>query len=418
MIHKTDKTLETGKTQGTGGEDYETYYGNDAAYDSEAYGDFDLGEGEEAGEPAGPIDSNSVYREIEDLRTMAKGQGASADWLKQLEAKKTLVMQSASLSPEKRQEILASIRAELESMQEGLATDLEAAPARDELKKELQDLRKELGSETLDEETKKSLVEKCTDAEQALAKHDVEGASELYSEAKEGFEDAKTSAAETAKEKADERKATAKDLKDRIDHSTIPDDKKAGLKKRLEDLEKSWEGQEVDDDKVKEDLQAIEKDLKREKKVADLRQSFAGFSAKIPSFADSNLTYDLAEKFRKGIDTGDWSSFLAKLKDKNLDQDNLYHGVRQLVGTMFWSLAGGDEHKLELLLDLIPTDVRQAMIDVIMPKYADNNHWSSNPQERQSHGLYGGGKETAGRLQESMAKDDIQAELDSEAPSA
>ncbi|MCE9625700.1 MAG: hypothetical protein K8R69_09690 [Deltaproteobacteria bacterium] len=409
MISKTEKKQDGGKPIDSGANSY--YSDSYGLGDEEAYGDFDtLDEGESFGEPE-VLDSDSLYREISDLAATAKSQGVSADLLKQLEEKKSLLTQSAALSPDKRNEVLAGIAADLETLQASMSADLEQAPQRDALKKELQELRGELKSENIDEDTKGAVVKECSDAEQALKNHDLDGAENLYSEAKGEFDEAKSAAQEKAAQEKSDREGSAKELKAKIQDSNLPQDGKDALVQQVENLENSWQGQEPNPENVHDALKAIEKDYKHEKKVQSLKDALVGFATKIQTTGDEDMDkviQDLAGKFKAALDNGDWGSVLSMLQDKSVDQNALLMGIDQIVGILFYGMAGKDEKAFEQFLDLIPKDVRQAMINALKASPDYNRTCEVSPEDMEKLNIYGNTFATeASRLEESMQKEDI-----------
>lgn len=389
----------------------EEYFSDDYDLETEDYGDYEDFGLEEEPPAAGQVVAGDIYQEIDKLASLARSQGASPEVLKALEEKRRLALQSASFSPEKREALLEGLRSELGELEGRILADIEQAPAREELKKELQELRGELQSEIQDEDAKEEISELIEDAESALGKKDLETAQEKLDEAKSDLDAAKSEAKAEEKEAKDERKADFAGLKDKIEKSELSDAKKEELKKKVEALEAESKKAGVDAEKLAKDIEGLEKEVAREIKIVDLKKVFVGFAAKIPSFEDSKQTSELATLFEKGISTGDWSAFKAKLSDPNRNKDGTFHAVRQIVGTIYYALAGKDEAKLEEFLDLIPKDVRQAMRDVIMPTYAQNNHWSSNENDRSARYLYGNyGQEVAARLERSWEKDDIKGD--------
>lgn len=399
----------------------DSYTPEDYGIDSEIYAEY---EGFDMEEEL-PEESNTsvggggdIYREIEELSTFARSNGASAEIMKALEAKKSLAMQSAALSPEKREAILEGIRAELSELQGSIMTFVEQGPARDSLKKELQDLRGELQSEVEDGEQKESISKNIAEAEQALKNMDMESAQENFEEAKGELEATKEEfKAQKAENKA-EAESMLKDLEDKIEKSDIYDSTKEKLGKEVEAIRSQLDDEDVDFESIQTQLEALQKSASKELKITEMREAFTGFATKIPQFENAALTSSLAIDFANAMRSGDWSAFKSALNHfGSADANNTFHAVRQIIGTIFYDLAGSDETKLEQFLDLIPHDVRKAMYDKIMPTYAYNNHWSSNEPDRSARRLYGNyGKEVAARLEQSWQKDDIMVEENTSDP--
>lgn len=386
----------------------EEYFSDDYGLDTEDFGEYEDFGLEEVTVSAGAAPDGDIYQEIDKLTSLARNQGAGPEVVKALEEKRRLALQSASFSPEKREALMETLRSELSELEGRILSQIEQAPAREDLRRELQELRGELRSEIQDEDAKENISELIGDAESALKKQDLETAQEKLEEAKADLDAVKSEAKAEQKENEEERKAVFKELKDKIKSSELPETKKQDLQKKLDALETESKKKGIDAEKIGDDIEALKKEISKEVKMAEMRKSFVGFSSKIPSFEDSKLTSELATLFQKGIESGDWSAFKAKLRDPDRNQDNTFHAVRQIIGTMYYALAGMDEAKLEEFLDLIPKDVRQAMINVIMPKFAQNNHWSSNEADRSARYLYGNyGQEVAARLERSMQTDDI-----------
>ncbi len=392
----------------SGGEDY---FSDDYGLETEGYGDYEDFGLEEETAPAGIAPSGDIYQEIDKLASLARSQGASAEVLKALEEKRRLALQSSSFSPEKREALMETLRMELGELESRILADIEQAPARESLKKELQELRGELQSEIQDEDAQDDIAELIGDAEEALKKKDLDAAQEKLEEAKAELDTAMSEAKASKKEAKEAREADFKELKEKIKNSELSDAKKEELQKKVEALETESGKDDVDTEKLAEDVESLEKDISKEIKIAGMKKSFVGFPSKIPPFEDSAVTANLALLFQKGVETGDWSGFKKILQDPNYNKDGTFHAIRQIVGTIFYALAGKDEDQLEQFLDLIPKDVRQDMINIIMPHFAGNNHWSSNENDRSARYLYGNyGQEVAARLERSMKEDDIKGD--------
>ncbi|MCC6273293.1 MAG: hypothetical protein IT572_07485 [Deltaproteobacteria bacterium] len=391
----------------------EEYLSDNYGLETEDYGEYEDFGLEVETAPAGAVADRDIYQEIDKLTGLARSQGANPEVLKALEEKRRLALQSASFSPERREALRESLRIELGELEGRILMDIEQAPARESLKKELQELRGELQSEVQDEDAKEDISELIGDAETALKNKDLEAAQEKLEEAKADL-DAAVSEAKAEKEEAEaERNADFKVLKDKIKDSELSDAKKEELQTKLDALETDSKQKNVDTEKLRDDIEALKKEISKEIKMAGMRKSFLGFPSKIPPFEYAQITAGIATAFQKGIENGDWSEFMAWLQHPETSQDCKYHAIRQIVGTIYYALAGMDEAKLEEFLDLIPKDVRQAMINVIMPTYANNNHWSSNEGDRSARYLYGNyGKEVAARLEQSMQAEDIKGDAD------
>lgn len=388
----------------------ENYHPEDFSQDMEVYEAFE--DYESFGEPEAPTQSSGdIYREIDALSSYARSQGASAEVLKTLEEKKRLAMQSAAFSPEKREEILDEIRGSLNELQDKIHAAIESAPARESLRKELQELRSELQAELEDADAKKEISEKIAEAEKSLKNMDLEAAQENFEEAKSELDSLKEEVETQRAENNSEAEAMLKELQGKIESSKILDSKKEELKTKIEALKSQLGDRDLDFSKFQENMESLQNEVSKELKIATLRASFQGFATKIPAFENSTLTSELATKFANAMASGDWQPFLSALAEAgNKDASGTYHAMRQIVGTIFYDLAGGSEDQLEQFLDLIPTNVRKAMYNRIMP-YKDNNHWSSNETDRFNHRLYGNyGGEVANRLEQSWAKDDLTGE--------
>lgn len=169
----------------------EEYFTDDYGLEIEDYGDYeDFGMEEETTAPS-EASSSDIYQEIDKLTSLARSQGASAEVLKALEDKKRLALQSANLSPEKREATIETIRMELGELEGRISLEIEQAPARDALKKEIQELRAELESEVKDGDQKEAIEKGIQEAEAALSQADLEAAEESLGEAKEELETAK-----------------------------------------------------------------------------------------------------------------------------------------------------------------------------------------------------------------------------------
>ncbi|HEX5034723.1 MAG TPA: hypothetical protein VFW62_09600, partial [bacterium] len=199
-----------------------------------------------------------------------------------------------------------------------------------------------------------------------------------------------------------------------IEDSLVPEREKLRL---LQDLEEIKQGTE---DLTPKESQNRIKDLKNNfeilKSRTKLAGEFAGFSSKIPDFGDIKMTQALAGKISEAMQTGQWDGVLKRLDPnaKDVDKYNLFQAVRQIVGTLYYSLAGKDEGKLDLLLDLFPKNVRSAMTNC-MEGYLDNNQCNS-AEDRQAFYFYGSGQQTKDRLTESITKDNFETTVQEEAP--
>lgn len=177
------------KPMQSGGDEY---FSDDYGLEGEEYADYEsFGLEDEAALEAGPVPQGDIYQEIDKLTDLARSQGASPELLKALEEKRRLALQSASFSPEKRQELMDNLRMELSDLEGRIVADIEQAPARESLKKELQELRGELQAEVQDGDQKEAIEKQLEAAEEALTKSDLEAAEQGLEEAKEGIETAK-----------------------------------------------------------------------------------------------------------------------------------------------------------------------------------------------------------------------------------
>ncbi|MCE9625335.1 MAG: hypothetical protein K8R69_07795, partial [Deltaproteobacteria bacterium] len=210
------------------------YYADAYATDGGMDEEFGIDEGSEFESEAPTLDADGLTQEIDELKTFAQTQGAGTELLQQLEQKKKLALQTASLSPERRAEVLSEIQAGLETLHEAILAQVEQAPEREALKKEIQDLRGELKAEVLGEDAEKAIADKCEDAEKALKKMDVDSAQGLVEEVKDDLQTAKDDAKTQKQEKDSERKSAIEDMQKRIKKSDLSDEKKDEFTQKIE----------------------------------------------------------------------------------------------------------------------------------------------------------------------------------------
>lgn len=170
------------------------YFTDDYGLETEDFGDYEdfgMEMEEEDGAAAGETARGDIYQEIDKLADLARSQGASPEVLKAIEEKKGLALQSAGLSPEKREALIENLRMELGELEARLSLEIEQAPAREALKKEIQELRDELESNVKEGDQKEAVEKEIQEAETALSQADLEAAEQSLGEAKEELEIAK-----------------------------------------------------------------------------------------------------------------------------------------------------------------------------------------------------------------------------------
>ncbi|MFO1463116.1 MAG: hypothetical protein U1F66_05020 [bacterium] len=281
---------------------------------------------------------------------------------------------------------------------------------------DLKDLKGLIQASDLAWEEKKPLLDSLMKAAAALDLGKAEEALDLYLEAKDEFEGNNE---ELQAEEQDQKSAFVDKLKEveaELDKASIPAVKKDRMRDKLKslDLRSSIDGLSLE--KLSGELDMVSQEIEKAKAKAEVASWFKGFSARIPQSSDEGpYTARLGDALQKAMESGsqeDWENFKRTLDQ--IFQDNLELAkdfkervVAQLIGTLFYSVAGMDETKLERILDAIPRDVREKMIQVCLtPEYADSLYHCDGDAEKQQYFYYGTGRVVASRLQQSLTEED------------
>ncbi|MCE9624275.1 MAG: hypothetical protein K8R69_02295 [Deltaproteobacteria bacterium] len=207
-----------------------------------------------------------------------------------------------------------------------------------------------------------------------------------------------------------------KGIEETLAQASIPEAKKDRLRDKIKsvDLRSSIDGLSME--KLDQELDEISQEIGKAKAQGEVAGWFKGFSARIPqSDMEGPYTARLGDALQKAMERDsqeDWDFFKRTLEqifrdNPELAKDFKERAVAQLIGTLFYSVAGMDETKLERILDAIPRDVREDMIQVCLTsEYADDLYHCDGDAEKQQYFFYGTGRVVASRLQQSLIKDD------------
>lgn len=286
---------------------------------------------------------------------------------------------------------------------------------------QLDEIKRTIQASDLSWEEKKPLLEKVMKAAAALDLGQSDEALGLFEEVQADFEGNSEEKEAEAKDKQTAFVEKLKGLEEELKKANLSEAKKDRLRDKIKsvDLRSSIEGLSLD--KLDEELDGISKEIGKEKLRGEVAGWFKGFSARVPQDDHATkYTVRLANKLQKALESGsrdDWDALIRDLNGIGKDGGGVVSidpaalkmaAVQQLVGTMFYSLAGMDETKLEQMLDAIPKDVRQAMLGACRNgDFADNLFHCDGDTEKQQYGYYGTGRVVAGRLEQSLNKDDL-----------
>ncbi|MCC6273694.1 MAG: hypothetical protein IT572_09545 [Deltaproteobacteria bacterium] len=287
---------------------------------------------------------------------------------------------------------------------------------------QLDEIKRTIQASDLSWEEKKPLLEKIQKAAAALDLGQSDEAFGLFEEVQMDFEGNSEEKEAEAKDKKAAFVEKLKGLEEELKKSNLSEAKKDRLRDKIKsvDLRSSIEGLSLE--KLDEELDGISKEIGKEKVRGEVAGWFKGFSARVPQDDHATqYTVLLANKLQKALESGsreDWDALLRDLSSVGKDGGKgilkshpaalKMAAIQQLVGTMFYSLAGMDETKLEQMLDAIPKDVRRAMIGACRnADFADDLYHCDGDTEKQQYGYYGTGRVVAGRLEQSLTKDDL-----------
>lgn len=230
------------------------------------------------------------------------------------------------------------------------------------------------------------------------------------------FKDNLSSALDEIKSSNDEKFDSAlqsmESLKQQVKQARLPSAKKTELTDKIETwidtLTKDKRAGKMFGEAGKANQENIQKEVSRAIAEDKLRDSLQAWPARIPGKGRSDLSQPLAQKIRDAIDSDDWSSVERTLNEfKEAYADPAGHpgivaggplAVQQLLGSLYYGIAGKDEEKLDQLLGLIPPDIREQLAQVVDLANPNDNRDVDTEAHKEENALYGTPLVTADRL--------------------
>jgi len=167
-------------------------------------------------------------------------------------------------------------------------------------------------------------------------------------------------------------------LSQKIDESSyLRDEEKQALKSQLEakvtELRQGLQDGTTTPDEAQAALDAIDYTAGSQARHGQLARDFDGLSAKVPSKGYAwEVTKQLASEITSAMHSGNWDKAKKLLDKLSNDGDDGYstaqgnNVVMQVMGTIYYKLAGSDSEKFNAYLDLIDVDVRKKMETAVM----------------------------------------------------
>ncbi len=277
-------------------------------------------------------------------------------------------------------------------------------------RKAISDLKSELNksenSLLLDEEAKEHFTGKIRELERLVGKPRTN--LEQLQERIEGLQEELMGAIEegrgTRQEKISTMKGMTENLLEDVERSRIPDEKKSELENRLNTLKSDLKKSNVDVEEAREELEAIQKDFRKEKKIDEIKDKLETLPSKIPGEGHhKEESAILASKIAQAVRTDNWDevrNFLTHYRTNDLNKPNNF--IPQVIGTIFMDLAGSDEAKLDEILSVFPAEIRTLMADVAP---GDDPNSTEHLNEPAKYKYYGRPNATAERLRASRIEE-------------
>lgn len=201
-------------------------------------------------------------------------------------------------------------------------------------------------------------------------------------------------------EKISTMKGMTEDLLEDVEKSRIPEEKKSELESKLEALKSDLKKSNVDAEAAREELEAVQKDFRKEKMIDEIKDKLETLPSKIPGEGHhKEESAILASKIAQAVRTDNWDevrNFLTFYRTNDLNKPNNF--IPQVIGTIFMDLAGSDEAKLDEILSVFPAEIRTLMADVAP---GDDPNSTDHLNEPAKYKYYGRPNATADRLRAS-----------------
>jgi len=319
-------------------------------------------------------------------------------------------------------------------MNEDVSSD---EPSAEDLHQEIETLMKKIQESDLPWDQKKACIASLIKARSSAELGKTEDATALYQDAQDNFDSVQQEAKDAKEEKSAEIKTTIEGLNKQLESSGLSSEKKQKLRGQIEAIQRKMNIPGFDLSTLDSDI----KDVQMELKKAELKKLFVGLSAKVPlDSPEGKLTTEFISRVDKALDTDDWGpvkDMLRQLnsgdlkgdladKDSPWRSDNLNggHVISQFMGVVLQNVAGMDEGKFETVLDLIPKDIRQTMMNAVKADRG-KSAWGSGTRldqfiedndDKITYQYYGSSDACADRLDKSLKEDDISLDSDTVAP--
>lgn len=378
-------------------------------YDDWGYGeDVYLGEDEGVdGFEDGPSNGGMSLEEMEqELGAMEKK--IKADNEMKPEVKKSLLneikdaQQQLGFARFKKGKEQENILLAIETMIPQLEQDMQMLPAAGDLGSEIDDLsasiQKDFPGEKQDVLEKLGKLKSKLDLNKDLNE-------EALSEIRSQFEDIQGQYQDDNETKKSERgdaisgyQSDLDGMSEEIKNSKIGKDHADALQGRIDELKAKLGAEDVNLDEVKGEIQQLQDDLKTQSDHKALSDKFNGLSSLVPNDGwGKDRTKDLAATITKALKNDNWGAVKSMLKDVSANHgDESDNSIRQLVGTLYYQVAGEDEEMLKKLLACIPTDVLTVMSAAAQGWGEENqNDYSETEAKKAQYCYYGTGAETA-----------------------
>lgn len=297
-----------------------------------------------------------------------------------------------------------ALMAEMGGQSEGI---FEPRQAISDLKSQLRESETKL---VLGEEGLDYFSEKIREAENSIGKRNVDPG-ELQDRI-EGIKDELAGAIDEAKstrqEKIASMKNMVKQMLEDVDHShDLSESKKAEITENLESLQSALTKSNVNVEDTAESLDDINKLFKKEVLKAKTAEKFGEILGRIPGKGPYQATGELARRIKNAIETDDWTEVQQALDELGGLSGSpvapfMRTAIQQLVGVLYYGVAGEDEGKLDQLLALIPQNIRESLADLALnPDDPFSPSGLGSDSEKRENAYYGNPTATSERLRKS-----------------